>query len=175
MPSVATRSAGKRTSATKPERAAKPTGAAAEKQLASFLAKYTPEVARLARAIRGRLRAALPGGVEFVYDNYNSLVLGYGPTERPSEAVLSLALARRWVNVCFLKIARLKDPERILIGSGKLARHVPLASLAEFDRPAVQRLLAQAIADASPSFPGDGKPRLVIQSISAKQRPRLSD
>jgi hypothetical protein len=186
MPSVSTRSAVKRASVAKPARAtkparagkparAKPAGAAAEKQLASFLAKYTPDIVRLARALRDRLRADIPGGVEFVYDNYNSLVLGYGPTERPSEAVLSLALSPRWVNLCFLRIARLKDPDRILLGSGKVARHAPLASLAEFERPAVQRLLRQAIAEASPAFPDDGGPRLVIQSISAKQRPRRPD
>ena len=28
------------------------------------------------------MRKRIPGGVEFVYDNYNGLVLGYGPTER---------------------------------------------------------------------------------------------
>jgi len=186
MPSDSTRSAAKRASAAKPARAtkparagmparAKPTGTAAEKQLASFLARYTPHVARLARTLRDRLRAEVHGGVEFAYDNYNSLVLGYGPTERPSAAVLSLALSPRWVNLCFLKIARLKDPDRVLLGSGKVARHVPLASLDEFERPAVQRLLRQAIAEASPAFPHDGGPQLVIQSISAKQRPRRPD
>jgi hypothetical protein len=63
---------------------------AQEKQIAGFLAKYTPEIVAYATDARKRMRKDVPGGVEFVYDNYNSLVFGYGPSGRPSEAVLSL-------------------------------------------------------------------------------------
>ena len=63
-----------------------------EHELRVFLAKYTPEIARFGRGARARVRKLVPGGVEFVYDNYNGLVLGYGPTERPSEAILSLLI-----------------------------------------------------------------------------------
>jgi len=66
-----------------------------ESQIASFLAKYTPELATAGKASRARMRKRVPGGTEFVYDSYNALVFGYGPTERPSEAVLSLALMPR--------------------------------------------------------------------------------
>ena len=52
------------------------------KQLNSFLAKYTPEIAAFAAAARIRPRKQAPGGIEFVYDNYNALVIGYG-TRRP--------------------------------------------------------------------------------------------
>ena len=141
----------------------------AEAQLASFLAKYTPELAASAVATRARLRARVPGGVEFVYDNYNFLVLGYGPSERPSEAELSLALAPRWVTLCFLKGATLDDPKRLLKGDGSIVRNVRLTGPTHLDDPDVEALVAQALARAP--FPG-GTPTLVIQSISAKQRPR---
>src|SRR3982751_4563067 len=49
------------------------------RQIASFLAKYDPEIAADARASRSKLSKMVPGGVEFVYDNYNALVFGYGP------------------------------------------------------------------------------------------------
>lgn len=151
--------------------AARPPSDDAEAQLASFLAKYTPEIARDAVAMRARMRARVPGGVEFVYDNYNFLVLGYGPTTRPSEAVLSLALAPRWVTLCFLQGARLDDPKRLLRGDGNIVRTVRLDGPAHLDDADVDALIAQAIAGAASPFPG-GEPRLVIQSISAKQRPR---
>jgi hypothetical protein len=141
----------------------------ADAQLAAFLAKYTPELAASAVATRAKLRARVPGGVEFVYDNYNFLVIGYGPTERPSEAVLSLALAPRWVTLCFLEGATLDDPKRLLKGGGKIVRNVRLTGPAHLDDPDVAALVAQALASAD--FPG-GTPRLRIQSISAKQRPR---
>jgi hypothetical protein len=40
-----------------------------ETQLASFLAKYTPEIAALAEAILNRMRELYPTAVEIVYDN----------------------------------------------------------------------------------------------------------
>lgn len=46
-------------------------GDAPDRQLAGFLAKYTPEVAAVATAALARTRKQLPGAVELVYDNYN--------------------------------------------------------------------------------------------------------
>lgn len=141
-------------------------------QIAAFLSKYTPELARSARATRTRMRKVVPGGVEFVYDNYNFLVFGYGPTERVSEAVLSLALAPRWVTLCFLKGAELPDPKKLLQGGGSTVRNIRLmrgpSHLTDRD---VLRMIHLAIAAADPPFPG-GKIRTTIKSVSAKQRPR---
>ena len=58
-----------------------------EVQLATFIERYTPEIGALARAVLARMRALVPGAVELVYDNYNALVIGFGPTERASDAV----------------------------------------------------------------------------------------
>ncbi len=81
-----------------------------EAHLERFLARYTPEIAGLARAARARLQELLPGAVQMIYDNYNALVIGFGATERPSKAVLSVALYPRWVNLYFLHGASLPDP-----------------------------------------------------------------
>ena len=61
-----------------------------ERQLAGFISKFSPEVARAAKAARARVRKLLPGAFELVYDNYNALAMAYGPTERTSEVVLSI-------------------------------------------------------------------------------------
>src|SRR6202035_3069602 len=58
--------------------------AEAQLQLDSFLAKYDPEVATFARRALAKMRELVPGAVEMVYDNYNWLVIGFSPTERPS-------------------------------------------------------------------------------------------
>ncbi len=52
----------------------------AERQLAEFLAKFTPEIASRAGAIIAAMRDRLPGAVIPVYDN-NALAVGFGPTE----------------------------------------------------------------------------------------------
>jgi hypothetical protein len=66
--------------------------AEAGRQLDSFLAKYDPDVVAFARRALAKMRQFVPGAVEMVYDNYNWLVIGFGPTERPSEAIFSIVL-----------------------------------------------------------------------------------
>ena len=145
---------------------------AEEKQIAGFLAKYTPEIVAFATDARKRMRKEVPGGVEFVYDNYNALVFGYGPSERPSEAVLSLALMPEWVTVCFLKGAKLADPKKLLRGGGNIVRNIRLAAAKDLEDPDVHGFVTAAIDAAAPSFPGGGPPRTIVKSVSAKQRPR---
>lgn len=143
-----------------------------DKQIAGFLAKYTPEIVAFATEARKRMQKEVPGGVEFVYDNYNALVFGYGPSERPSEAVLSLALMPQWVTLCFLKGAKLADPKKLLRGGGNIVRNIRLAAPRDLEDPDVHGFVVAAIAAAAPSFPGGGPPRTIVKSISAKQRPR---
>jgi hypothetical protein len=161
------------TAKSRPVAQSKTSKAAPSKQIESFLAKYTPAMVTAAKASRAKMRQRVPGGVEFVYDNYNALVFGYGPTDRPSEAVLSLAIMPQWVTLCFLKGAKLRDPKKMLRGSGNIVRNIRLTSPSHFDDPEVQDFVGQAIAAASPGYPSNGgEPRTVIQSISAKQRLR---
>jgi hypothetical protein len=143
-----------------------------ENQLENFLDKFTPAVATLARACLTKMRARLPGAVQLVYDNYNALVIGFGPSERASEAIFSIVLYPRWVTLFFLQGAGLADPKQLLKGRGKVVRHIVLASAADLDLPAVQELMAKALRRSevgiNPAAPG----RLVVRSICAKQRPR---
>jgi hypothetical protein len=144
----------------------------AETQLASFLDKYTPEVAALARAIRARMRALYPSALELVYDNYNALAIGYAPTEKTSEAIFSIAVFPRWVSLFFLQAQGLPDPGKLLKGSGNVAKHVVLPSVEALDDPVLRTLMSQAVTRANVPFPKKGEHRLIIKSVSAKQRPR---
>jgi hypothetical protein len=144
----------------------------AEQQLDGFIAKYSPEVAALARAALARLRARLPGAIELVYDNYNALAIGFGPTERTSDAIFSITLWPRWVSLFFLQGAGLPDPHRLLEGSGKVARHLVLEDAEDLDRPAVQELIARGLERARTPLDSTGPSRIVIKSVSARQRPR---
>ena len=46
------------------------------KQIDSFLARYSPEIAAQARACLKIMRSRLPHSYEMVYDNYNAPVFG---------------------------------------------------------------------------------------------------
>ena len=142
----------------------------AEQQLASFLAKYTPEMQKAAKAARTKMRALFPRAIELVYDNYNALVIGYGPTEKASDAVCSIAIYPRWVTLFFLNGTKLRDPQKLLGGSGKIVHQIRLGDAGDLDLPAVRALVAQAIGRSDVPF--DGPRKLVIKAVSAKQRPR---
>ncbi|CAN5840787.1 hypothetical protein BH18ACI5_BH18ACI5_24140 [soil metagenome] len=144
----------------------------AEKQLDGFIAKFEPVNQKLIRAVRNALRKRLPTAYELVYDNYNFFVIGYGPTERPSESILSIAAAANGVGLCFVHGASVPDPQRILSGSGKQTRFLRLDSAAVLARPNVESLIAAAIQHAKSPMRASGPIQLIIRSISAKQRPR---
>jgi hypothetical protein len=146
--------------------------ASASKQLAGFIAKFDPKAAKLIRACRAEMRGLLPTAVELVYDNYNFFVIGYGPTERASEAILSIAAAANGVGLAFLHGATLADPKKLLQGSGKQNRFIRLPTIAPLRSPDVLALIRAAVAQSKTPFPAQGGGYLVIKSISAKQRPR---
>jgi hypothetical protein len=144
----------------------------AERQVSAFLAEFTPEVARVARRARAKLRTLLPGTLELVYDNYNALAIGFSATERASDAVMSVAVYPRWVSVFFLHGARLADPHKLLKGSGTRVRHIVLEGPETLDRPAVKALIRAAAAGLPRPPKGGARRRTIVKSVSAKRRPR---
>jgi hypothetical protein len=146
------------------------------KQLAAFIAKFTPEIVALATAVLAKMPTRYPTALELVYDNYNALAIGFGPTERASEAIFSIAVFPRWISLFFLQAQKaataLPDPEKRLQGSGNVVKHIRLASAATLDEPAIRTLMQEAAARAIVPLDPRNKYRLIIKSISAKQRPR---
>ena len=118
------------------------------------------------------MRARLPTANELVYDNYNFFVIGYGPTERPSDAILSLAAQANKLALCFLYGKRLPDPTKRLRGDGSQTRSLPLNAASDLSDPDVDALIAAAVVQARQPFRASGRGALIIRSVSAKQRPR---
>jgi hypothetical protein len=145
---------------------------AAERRLEGFIDRFTPEIAAAARTALEKLRAAVPGAHELVYDNYNALVIGFGPSERASEAIFSIVVYPSCVNLFFLQGAGLPDPDGILAGNGKVVRHLRLASQSTIDEPAVRRALALALDLARVPIDPRAARRLAIRAVAEKQRPR---
>ncbi len=146
----------------------------AEKQLKRFISKFEPAQQRLIRAVRTALRKRFPTANELAYDNYNFFVIGYGPTQRPSDCIVSMAAAANGIGLCFIRGASLRDPRKILLGSGKQTRFIRLESADVLARPEVEALIAEAVAQARSPFPASGRGKLIIRSVSAKQRPRTA-
>jgi hypothetical protein len=102
---------------------------------------------------------------------FEGFLAGFCPNERVSDAVLSMRLPRG-VNLCFLQGASLPDPAALLRGSGKVVRHIRLASMADFDQPAVASLIDAALARAKVPFDPSRLGRFYVKSVSPKKRPR---
>ena len=148
------------------------TPADTEKQLKSFIDKFSPPHQVLIRAVRKALRKRLPTAHELIYDNYNFFVIGYSPTERPSDSILSMAAGANGVGLCFIHGAKLRDPKKILLGSGNQTRFIRLESVDILERPEVEALIAAAVNQAKTSLQPVGRGKVIIRSVSAKQRPR---
>jgi hypothetical protein len=152
--------------------ASKAEAADAKAQLDAFMAKFSPEIAAHAKATLREMRKLYPTALELVYDNYNALAIGFSPSDRASDGIFSIALYPRWVSLFFLQGAGLSDRKGILKGSGKVVRYVVLSSPQMLHDPAVQALMHRAVERAKVPFAPAGKHRLIIKSISEKQRPR---
>jgi hypothetical protein len=76
------------------------------------------------------------------------------------------------MGLCFIRGATLPDPKKILLGSGNQTRFIRLESADVLARPEVESLVAAAISRARIPLPATKRGKLIIQSVSAKQRPR---
>src|SRR5271165_1960520 len=145
----------------------------AERQLQGFINKFSANNQALIRSLREAVRKRLPTANELVYDNYNFFVIGYSSTERPSDSIVSLAAGANGVGLSFPYCgARLPDPHKLLLGSGNQNRFIRLDSAKVLARPEVETLIAAAVGLAKTPLPATGRGKVIIRSVSVKQRPR---
>jgi hypothetical protein len=142
------------------------------RELNACIAKFDAPVARVIRACRSVLRKRFPTANEIVYDNYNFFVIGYSSTQRPSDCIVSIAAAANGVGLSFYYGSTLPDPEKRLLGNGKQNRFIRLPNAAVLAEPAVEALLQAAADQGETPLPVAGRGRTILQSVSARQRPR---
>lgn len=132
-------------------------------ELDRIIARRPPAMAKLTREVLKKLRPRFPGAAEFVYDKKNSLVIGFGSTDRPSSVINSIAVYTKWINLYFFEGDTLPDPEGLLQGTGSTVRSIRIESAADLDRPAVKELMAAALKCADPPLPKTAKRRVIIR------------
>ena len=145
---------------------------APEVQLREFIDKFDPKDQKLIRSVRAAVRKRFPSANELVWDNYNFFVIGYSPTERPTDSIVSIAARANGVGLCFIQGARLPDPKKLLQGSGKQTRFIRVEAASQLAHPDVEALIAAAIDQARVPLPPNGRGKLIVRSVAAKQRPR---
>ena len=138
--------------------------------------RFNPAIRTLVGDARARLRQRMPTAIELVYANARAVAIGFASSERKSDAIVSLAVYDRGVNLYFIYGAALADPQRLLLGSGNQGRFIRLESAEMLERAEIEALLAAAIAEGDTPLPRRGRGRVVIKSVSttAHQRQRVA-
>lgn len=138
--------------------------------LAGYLARFDPVHRKLIRAVRKALRARFPTANELAYDYSSAFVIGYSPTERGSDAIVSMTADANGIRLYFTRGASLPDPRGLLLGRGRQARFVRLDSASVLLRPQLESLMAAAAGTAKIPLRRSGRGRLIIKAGSSKQR-----
>ena len=121
--------------------------------------------------MRRSLRKRLPTAHEVVYEYHNlgAVVISFSPNEHGYEGVLAIRASANGVKLYFNRGKELSDPEKLLQGSGKQTRSIDVEGASTLARPAVARLIEEAIARNRVPFSRGGRGSVVIRSASAKQ------
>ena len=145
-----------------------------EAQVRSFINRFDPKDQKLIRSVRAAVRKRFPTANELVYDYNHSVVIGYSPTDRGIDSIVSIAARADGVRLYLMYGPQLPDPKRLLLGSGKQTRFVRVEAASQVAHPDVEALIAAAIDRARVPLPSNGRGRLIIRSAAAKPRARRS-
>jgi hypothetical protein len=139
-----------------------------EAQLRSFIDRLDPKDQKLFRSVRAAVRKRFPTANELAYDYSNSVVIGYSPTDRGIDGIVSIAARADGVRLYLMNGPQLPDPKGLLLGSGKQTRFVRVEAASQLAHPDVEALIAAAIDRAKVPLPSKGKGKLIIRSAAAK-------
>lgn len=142
----------------------------AEAELRTLIDKFAPTHLRLVGAIRRWLQKRLPTAHEVVYEYRDFVVISYSPNDRGYEGVLGVRADANSVKLYFNHGQELPDPEKLLRGSGNQTRSINVEAASTLARPAVARLIDEAIARNRVPFADAGRGSVVIRPTSAKKR-----
>lgn len=112
-------------------------------ELEQFLTPYSPIVQALALKLRALIREVMPETIEQL--DLPARLLGYGLDRTYKGLICGITLHTAHINLMFARGTELPDPEDLLMGTGKRARHVTIRQEADLERPGVRRLLIAAL------------------------------
>ena len=140
---------------------------AAESQITALLNRHTPDHVRLVAALRKALRTRLPSAHEIVYEYADNVTISYSPNDKGYAGVLALRASADEVRLYFNQGKGMPDPDKLLQGTAKLVRYIPVEGAATLKRSAVAALIETAIARSPVPFAKSGDGPVIIQSIRA--------
>ncbi len=113
--------------------------------------------------LRAFVLTLAPASNELLYHTH-ALTAVFSLSERLSDAFCMLPIYTKHVNLGFNKGTLLADPQRLLQGTGKLIRHVPVATPSSYRQAPVEALVRAALELAEEDL--DGPQTVRGQTIS---------
>ena len=120
-------------------------------ELEPFLAPYSPVIQQLALKLRALIRAVLPEAIEQL--DAPAHLIGYGLDRTYKGLICGITLHKAHINLMFARGTDLPDPEDLLVGAGKRARHITIRQAAELANPAIETLLRAALRQHQEALP----------------------
>ena len=134
-----------------------------QRELDRIVARQTPSMVKLTKAVIAKLRPRFPGAAELVYDKKRGMVLGFCADETASTVINSIGVYSKWINLYFFEGDTLPDPEGLLQGEGTVVRHIRITDAADLDRPGIKALMAEALKRSDPPLNRKAKRRGIIR------------
>jgi hypothetical protein len=122
-------------------------------ELEDFLSGFAPEVRNLALGVRELVLEMEPEAIEQIDVSAHMLAYGYAKTY--THLICVCILYNDYVNLGLPRGVDMPDPEGLLEGTGKRARHVKIYDLDQLEQPEVVALI-QASIDITP-YPNPDK------------------
>jgi hypothetical protein len=109
-----------------------------------FLSPFSPEIRDLAWKLRGVILEVMPDAIE--QPDPPAKLIGYGLDRTYRGLICGITLHRAHANLMFARGVELPDPDGLLTGTGKRARHVRIQHPSDIENPGVRALLEAALA-----------------------------
>ena len=111
------------------------------------LSQFDLSVGELALALREMVLEEAPAAVEKLVRVY-ALVFWYSLTGRMSDAFCQVVVYSKGVNLMFNRGAELEDPDGVLVGEGKIIRHIKVRRPEDLKTPYLRKFIRAALKHA---------------------------
>lgn len=132
------------TKTTKVTKKPTPKASTPTRTLKEMLAPYPSEVQSLARATRALMMDVLPKVKETVDSSGPYITYGYAPGYKG--VVSYITVSQTGVKLGVARGTSLRDPKKLLKGSGKVNRHVVIKTADDLETPGLRQLIRAALA-----------------------------
>ena len=116
-------------------------------ELIRLLSRYDLKVGELALELREMVLEEAPAAVERLLQVY-ALVFWYSLTGKFGDAFCQVVTYTKGVNLMFNRGAELKDPDGVLVGEGKIIRHIKVRRPEDLKNPYLRKFIRAALKHA---------------------------